>query len=79
VGIAVLSLVALAGCATPDTSAPATAVSADAQQQAAPALKPKNCLVGSRLCTHEPQVDPSVTDMSGQALGDAQRGHQVGG
>ncbi|GEM_PF-5703367 len=81
VAVAVLSLVALAGCATPDTKAPATAVSADAQQDAAPsaAKKPRNCIVGTRLCTHEQEVDPSVTGMSGQALGDARRGHEVGG
>lgn len=80
-GFAVLGLVALAGCASPpNTAAPSQAVNADAQQQTADAAakKPKNCIVGTRLCTKEQQVDPSVQGMSGQALGDSQRGHPTG-
>jgi len=80
---AVLGLVALAGCSTPDTKAPAAVASADSQSQSqtaeASARKPKNCIVGTRLCTHENEVDPSITNMSGAALGDARRGHEVGG
>lgn len=80
VGFAVLSLIALAGCATPDTKAPATAVSADAQQAAEAAVKkPKSCIVGTHVCTTQHQVDPSVLDMDGASLGDARRGHEVGG
>ena len=80
VGFAALSLIALAGCATPDTKAPATAVSADAQQATEAAVKKqKSCLVGSRVCTAERQVDPSVLDMDGASLGDARRGREVSG
>ena len=80
-GFAVLSLVALAGCATPDTKAPAAAVSADAQaptQTASAVKKPKNCIVGTRVCSKEQEVDPSVLGMSGEALGDSTRGHPAG-
>jgi len=81
VGIAVLSLIVLAGCsAPPNTKAPAAAVNADAEQQTATAAvkKPKNCIVGTRLCTHEQQVDPSVQGMSNEALADTERGHPMG-
>jgi hypothetical protein len=79
-GFAVLGLVALAGCASPpNTGAPAQAVTADAQSDAAAAVKrPKNCIVGTRLCTKEQQFDPSVQGMSGEALADSQRGHPMG-
>ena len=80
-GFAVLGLVALAGCASaPKTTAPGQAVTADTAQTAAatPAKKPKNCIVGTRLCTNDQQVDPSVQGMSGEALGDSQRGHPMG-
>jgi len=80
-GFAVLSLVVLAGCATPpSTKAPAAAVTADAEAQTATAAakKPKNCIVGTRLCTHEQQVDPSVQGMSNEALADTERGHPMG-
>ena len=80
-GIAVLGLVVLAGCATPpSTKAPAAAVNADAGQQTATAAvkKPKNCIVGTRLCTHEQEADPSVQGMSNEGLADSQRGHASG-
>ncbi|HMA49141.1 MAG TPA: hypothetical protein VKP60_05255 [Magnetospirillaceae bacterium] len=79
-GFAVLGLVALAGCASPpNTATPAQAVTADAQDPTAAAVKkPKNCIVGTRVCTAEQQVDPSVQGMSGEALGDSQRGHPMG-
>lgn len=79
-GFAVLSLVALAGCATPETKAPATAAAADSQDQSASTVKkPKNCMTGSHMCTAERQIDPSVGSMSGEALADALRGHTVSG
>jgi hypothetical protein len=78
-GLAALGLLALAGCSSPpDTSAPAQAVSADAQQQSAPAArKPKTCPTGQRLCGRN-ETAPDVGVMSGQALGDATRGHAPG-
>lgn len=79
-GFAVVGLVALAGCASPpNTSAPTRAVTADAQTvSAASVRKPKNCIVGSHLCTTEQQVDPSVQAMSREAFADAKRGHPIG-
>ena len=81
VGFAVLSLVVLAGCAAPDTKPPAAAVSADAQpQQTATATvkKPKTCIVGTRVCSKDQEVDPSVQGMSGDALDDSMRSHPGG-
>ena len=82
VGFSAIILIALAGCASPPkTNAPAPAVSADAgaEQTASTAKKLKTCLItGSRLCTHEQEVDPSVMGMSSEALGDAERGHPLG-
>jgi invasion protein IalB len=79
-GFAVVGLAALAGCASAPTSkAPADAVTADAQQTATPAAaRPKTCIVGTRICTKEQEVDPSVMGMSAEALGDAERGHPLG-
>lgn len=78
-GFAVLGLTALAGCASPpNTAAPAAAVAADSQAPANAVAAPKSCIVGSKICTKEKQVDPSVLGMSGDALGDAQRGHAIG-
>jgi hypothetical protein len=78
---AVLGLVALAGCASPpNTAAPGQAVTADAQQTGtpAPAKRPKNCIAGTRVCSREQEVDPSVMGMSNEALGEAERGHPSG-
>lgn len=84
IGCAALGLIALAGCASaPNTAksnaAAATPVTADTQQVAAALVKPKtNCITGTKICSKDQQVDPSVQGMSGDALGDAQRGHPIG-
>ena len=78
-GFAVVGLMALAGCSSaPDTNPPAPKVTADAQGNGSVVAAPKSCIVGSKICTKEKQVDPSVLGMSGDALGDAQRGHPMG-
>lgn len=78
VGFAALGLLALAGCSSPpNTAAPAQAVSADAQQAAPVSRKPKICPTGQRLCGRN-EASPDVGVMSGQALGDATRGHAPG-
>ena len=73
-------LVALAGCASPPNPAASTApVVADAQESAVPAPKrAMNCIVGTKICTKDKQVDPSVQGIDGDALGDATRGHPGG-
>lgn len=78
-GFAVFGLVALAGCASPPKSdAPVANVAANGQQDEAAVVKPKYCQTGSKICTKERQSAPDVGEMSGQALGDAQRGHASG-
>ena len=78
-GVACLSLLVLAGCASaPDAKSSAPKVAADTQSQPNAVVAPKSCIVGSKICTKEKQVDPSVLGMSGDALGDAQRGHPMG-
>ncbi len=81
VGFTAIALMALAGCASPPkTTAPASAVSADAgaQQTASATKKPKNCITGTRVCTHDEEIDPSVMGMSNEALLDSERGHPMG-
>jgi hypothetical protein len=77
IGLAVIGLIALAGCASPppDNTAAGSAVHADAVA----ANAAKHCPTGSRVCTKEQQVDPAVASMSGAALGDATRGHTTNG
>lgn len=79
VGFAALGMLVVAGCSSPpDTTAPAQPVSADAQQAAAPAAhRVKTCPTGQRLCSGN-ERSPDVGVMSGQALGDATRGHAPG-
>ena len=78
-GFAILGLAVLAGCASPsNTDAPAPKVAADAQSAPNAVAAQKSCIVGTKICTKEKQVDPSVQGMSGDALGDAQRGHPHG-
>jgi len=77
-GLTGLGLVALAGCATPPKStAPAPVVAADSQAPAAApvAKKPKNCILGSHVCTTEPQVDPSVEGIDTGSMDDDRRTH----
>ena len=84
---AVMGLLALAGCASPsNTPAPAAQVAAngqaaaDAQDPTAAAVKkPKTCIVGTRVCSKDQQLDPAVSSMDGVAFGQMMQGHQVGG